>query len=143
MPGFGNGTINTPPLIEAADTAPFFHNNSAATLEDSIRFYTTPTFANSPSGSRGVFVLDDAAVADIAAFLRALNARENAHSAFAGVVDARRERNNAELLQAVAADVEDGIEVLEASKLAPDAVAAFEDAARLIAEVATRPEGAG
>ena len=90
-----------------------------------------------------MFVLDDAAVADIAAFLRALNARENAHSAFAGVVDARRERNNAELLQAVAADVEDGIEVLEASKLAPDAVAAFEDAAGLLAEVATRPKALG
>jgi cytochrome c peroxidase len=144
VPGFGNGTINTPPLIEAADTAPFFHNNSAATLEDSIRFYTTPTFANSPSGAfGGAFVLNNRAIADIAAFLRALNARENAHSAFAGVVDARRERNNAELLQAVAADVEDGIEVLEASDLAPDAVAAFEDAGRLIAEVATRPKALG
>ena len=144
VPGFGNGTINTPPLIEAADTAPFFHNNSAATLEDSIRFYTTPTFAKSPSGgTRGAFVLNKAAIADIATFLRALNARENAHSAFVGVVDARRERNNSELLQAVAADVEDGIEVLEASKLAPDAVAAFEDAARLIADAATRPEGLG
>ena len=66
MPGFGNGTINTPPLIEAADTAPFFHNNSAATLEDSIRFYTTPTFAKSPNGAfGGAFVLDDAAIADI------------------------------------------------------------------------------
>ena len=95
VPGFGNGTINTPPLIEAADTAPFFHNNSAATLEDSIRFYTTPTFAKSPgNGERGAFVLDDAAIADIAAFLRALNARENAHSAFVGVIDARRGRNN-------------------------------------------------
>jgi cytochrome c peroxidase len=143
VPGFGNGTINTPPLIEAADTAPFFHNNSAATLEDSIRFYTTPTFANSPSGSRGVFVLNNAAIADIAAFLRALNARENAHSAFVAVVDARRERDNSELLQAVAADIQDGIEVLDASKLAPDAVAAFQDAAGLVADAATRPQALG
>ena len=90
----------------------------------------------------GAFVLDDAAIADIAAFLRALNARENAHSAFVGVVDARRERNS-EQLPAVAADIEDGIEVLEASKLAPDAVAAFEDAAGLIADAATRPEALG
>jgi cytochrome c peroxidase len=131
--GFGNGTINTPSLIEAADTAPFFHNNSAATLEDSIRFYTTATFAGSPSGSDdGAFVLDDAAIADIAAFLRALNARENARSALAGLVDARR-RHGSEQLPAVAADIEDGIEVLEASDLAPDAVAAFADAAKLIA----------
>jgi cytochrome c peroxidase len=147
VPGFGNGTINTPPLIEAADTPPFFHNNSAATLEDSIRFYTTPTFAKSPSdGTRGAFVLDNAAIADLAAFLRALNARENARSALAGVVEARRERNaeqrNAEL-PAVAADIQDGIEVLQASNLAPDAVAAFEDAARLIADAGTRPEALG
>jgi cytochrome c peroxidase len=144
MPGFGNGTFNTPPLIEAADTAPFFHNNSAATLEDSIRFYTTPTFAKSPSGAfGGAFVLNNAAIANIAAFLRALNARENAQSAFVGVVDARRKRDNSELLQAVAADIQDGIEVLEASKLAPDAVDAFEDAAKLIADAATRPQALG
>jgi hypothetical protein len=140
VPGFGNGTFNTPSLIEAADTAPFFHNNSAATLEDSIRFYTTPTFANSPSGgNRGAFVLDNAAIADIAAFLRALNAHENARSAFVGVLDARRERNS-EQLPAIAAEIQDGIEVLEASKLAPDAVAAFQDAAGLVADAATRPE---
>ena len=141
--GFGNGTTNTPPLIEAADTAPFFHNNSAATLEDSIRFYAEPTFAKSPgNGERGAFVLDDAAIADIAAFLRALNARENAHSAFVGVADARRERRS-EQLQAIAAEIADGIEVLKASKLAPDAVAAFEDAAGLVADAATRPEALG
>jgi cytochrome c peroxidase len=130
VPGFGNGTLNTPPLIEAADTAPFFHNNSAATLEDAIRFYTTRTFAKSPSGAfGGAFDLDDTDIADIAAFLRALNALENARSALAGVVD-----GNPELLQAVAADIQDGIEVLEASDLAPDAVAAFEDARGLIPE---------
>jgi hypothetical protein len=36
-------------------------------------------------------------------------------------------------MQAVAADIEDGIGVLKESELAPDAVAAFEDAAKLIA----------
>jgi hypothetical protein len=133
VPGFGNGTMNTPPLIEAADTAPFFHNNSAATLEDSIKFYTTSTFAGSPGASDGgAFALDDPAIADIAAFLRALNARENARSALAGLVEATR-RHDSESMQAVAADIEDGIEVLKESGLAPDAIAAFEDAAKLIA----------
>ncbi|HYH45821.1 MAG TPA: hypothetical protein VEG34_09050, partial [Thermoanaerobaculia bacterium] len=47
---FGDGTFNTTPLIEAADTEPFFHNNSAATIEDAVAFYTTPAFANSPAG---------------------------------------------------------------------------------------------
>jgi hypothetical protein len=87
-------------------------------------------------------VLDDAAIADISAFLRALNARENAHSALVGVGDARRERNS-EQLPAVAADIQDGIEVLKASDLAPNAVAAFEDAAKLVADAATRPEALG
>jgi hypothetical protein len=143
VPGFGNGTTNTPPLVEAADTAPFFHNNSAATLEDSIRFYTTATFAKSPSGgNRGAFVLDNAAIADIAAFLRALNARENARSALVNLIGARRARNF-ELLPDVVADIEDGIEVLKESDLAPDAVAAFKDAAGLIAEAAKRPKALG
>ncbi|MEY4546015.1 MAG: hypothetical protein RL685_2210, partial [Pseudomonadota bacterium] len=38
---FGNGTFNTPPLIEAADTGPFFHTNAFTTIEDATRFYTT------------------------------------------------------------------------------------------------------
>ena len=42
---FGDGTFNTTPVIEAADTPPFFHNNSAQTIEDAVRFYTTPTFS--------------------------------------------------------------------------------------------------
>jgi hypothetical protein len=118
-------------LIEAADTAPFFHNNSAAALEDAIRFYTTRTFAKSPSGAfGGAFVLDRADIADIAAFLRALNALENARSALAGLAGAE---NNTEFLQAIVADIKDGIEVLKSSKLAPAAVAAFEAAAESIA----------
>jgi hypothetical protein len=38
---FGNGTFNTPPLIEAADTPPFFHNNQDAStdIEDAVFFY--------------------------------------------------------------------------------------------------------
>src|SRR5262245_10113122 len=38
---FGDGTFNTPPLIEAADTEPFFHNNSFATIEDAVSFFAT------------------------------------------------------------------------------------------------------
>ncbi|HKB14530.1 MAG TPA: hypothetical protein VKF62_00610, partial [Planctomycetota bacterium] len=34
--GFGDGTFNTPPLVEAADTPPFFHDDSAATLEAAV-----------------------------------------------------------------------------------------------------------
>jgi mono/diheme cytochrome c family protein len=46
---WGDGTFNTPPLIEAADTAPFFHDNRSTTLEQAIGFYRTPDFLDSPA----------------------------------------------------------------------------------------------
>jgi cytochrome c peroxidase len=39
-----------PSLVEAADTAPFFHNNSVDTIEGAVGFYNTDAFNNSPSG---------------------------------------------------------------------------------------------
>ena len=81
----GDKTFNTPPLVEAADTAPFFHNNSAATLEGAVGFYDGDSFNNSPAGQflksidpnrRGI-VLDATQIQAIAAFLRVLNAIEN------------------------------------------------------------------
>jgi hypothetical protein len=81
----GDKTFNTPPLVEAADTAPFFHNNSAATLEAAVGFYTGPAFNNSPSGqflksidpNRKGIELDATQVEAISNFLRVLNAIEN------------------------------------------------------------------
>jgi cytochrome c peroxidase len=37
--GFGNGTFNTPTLIEAADSGPFFHDNAIETIEEAVGFY--------------------------------------------------------------------------------------------------------
>ena len=34
--GIGDGSFNIPPLAEAADTPPLFHNNAAATIEDAV-----------------------------------------------------------------------------------------------------------
>jgi hypothetical protein len=81
----GNGQFNTPPLVEAADTAPFFHNNAALTLEDAVAFYNSEAFNNSPAGRalasldpNGVGIrLDAGQVQDVAAFLRVINALEN------------------------------------------------------------------
>src|SRR5690606_1260661 len=86
----GTELFNPPPLVEAADTAPFFHNNSAATLEEAIAFYNSDAFNDaSPSSSatnpplgRG-FQLDADQVRQRAAFLRRLHAGENARSAIA------------------------------------------------------------
>lgn len=75
---FGDGTFNTTPLIEAADTEPFFHNNSAATIEDAVAFYTTPAFAQSPAGGGNAVPLTATDIANIGKFLRVLNASFNA-----------------------------------------------------------------
>ncbi len=84
--GYGDGGFNPPPLIEAADTAPFFHNNARVTLEDAIRFYNTETFNNSPGAvAQGVSIdlQDPQDVEAIGAFLRAMNALENIRNAIA------------------------------------------------------------
>ena len=71
---FGNGTFNTTPLIEAADTEPFFHNNTAATIEDATRFYTAPPFPNPIN-------FDEPTVRNVAAFMRVMNASFNLQQA--------------------------------------------------------------
>lgn len=79
----GDSTFNTPSLVEAADTGPFFHNNSVTTLEGSIAFYNGNAFNNSPAGqlvagATGSGInLDATQVEAIAAFLRVINTQEN------------------------------------------------------------------
>jgi cytochrome c peroxidase len=85
----GDGRFNSPSLIEAADTPPFFHNNIAATIEDAVRFYTTAAFRDSADGGNRAFVLSDTQIEQIGAFLRAINAVDNiatAHRSLKGAV---------------------------------------------------------
>ncbi|HEV8583167.1 MAG TPA: hypothetical protein VGX68_29215 [Thermoanaerobaculia bacterium] len=86
---FGDGSFNTPPLIEAADTEPFFHNNNAATIEDAVTFFTTQAFAQSPAGGGNPIPLTATDIANIGKFLRVLNAAFN--------VSISIQRNNAGL----------------------------------------------
>jgi cytochrome c peroxidase len=55
----GTSFFNTPSLHEAGATPPFFHNNIARTLEESVMFYTTPAFGNSVSGAKRAFRFSD------------------------------------------------------------------------------------
>jgi mono/diheme cytochrome c family protein len=79
----GNGEFNTPPLVEAADTPPFFHNNSVLPIEGAVAFYNGDAFNNSPAGqlvagaTGGGINLDGTQVEGVAAFLRVINALEN------------------------------------------------------------------
>lgn len=75
---FGDGTFNTPPLVEAADTAPFFHNNVIEGLEDAVAFFSGPEFNASPGATvvGGINLTPDESD-QVAAFLRVVNAGFN------------------------------------------------------------------
>ncbi|MFP5287652.1 MAG: hypothetical protein ACLGI9_18090 [Thermoanaerobaculia bacterium] len=116
---FGDGSFNVPPLIEAADTEPFFHNNSAATIEDAVRFYTTDVSFRFP--------LTEEEVQDVGAFLRVLNAAFNSAISIqrnsaaltlekAGRGEGRRDTVNM-LLALSNSEAADAIEVLGERKL--------------------------
>jgi cytochrome c peroxidase len=79
--------FNSPPVVEAADTGPFFHNHTVASLESAVAFYGTAAFQASIFAARTVIPVsisadpNDPEVQAIAAFLRVLNALENIRSA--------------------------------------------------------------
>ena len=120
---FGNGGFNTPPLIEAADTGPFFHTNAFATIEDATAFYTTSAFAESAAGGGTAVSLTATEIANIGRFLRVLNAAFNCQLALKrvnGVIPIITEFKNMQrnLQHALAllalAEVNDAIAVLSA-----------------------------
>lgn len=123
---FGDGSFNVQPLIEAADTEPFFHNHSAATIEDAVRFYTTDkAFRGAP------FPLSETDVQNIAALLRVLNAafnsalsaqRNSAALALETSRDAGARQTVNTLLALSNNEAADAIEVLNARKLHSKAV---------------------
>jgi hypothetical protein len=91
MNAFGDGTFSPPPLIEAADTAPFFHNafrfqtRFPDDIEEAVNFYRLPNdafgrsqggrFLEARFGTR--LALDGVDSAHIARFLRVLNGAFN------------------------------------------------------------------
>jgi hypothetical protein len=144
----GDGTFNTPPLVEAADTGPFFHNNSVETLEGAVAFYNGAAFNNSPAGRtlagvdpRGIGIrLDATQVVEIAAFLRVINTLDNIRQAI-GLLEAGRKASTSEEhqrhLRHAMRETEQSIRVLEGGGLHPQAVAHLREARRL-AEQASR-----
>lgn len=79
----GDSTFNTPSLVEAADTPPFFHTNAVETLEGAVAFYNGDAFNTSPAGQLLVNAtgsginLDVTQVEAVTLFLRVINALEN------------------------------------------------------------------
>jgi cytochrome c peroxidase len=71
------GQFRTPALLNVAETAPYFHNGSAATLDDVVRHYNEgggppDSFAGRRSPRLRPLGLTEREIADLVAFLRAL-----------------------------------------------------------------------
>ena len=145
----GDGTFNTPPLVEAADTGPFFHNNAVETIEGAVAFYNGQAFNNSPSGRflasldpQGIGIrLDATQVVEVAAFLRVINALENIRQSLelltqSEALGASERAPATQLLRRAGKETEDSIMVLTGGGLHPEAVAHLETAKRRIKRAA-------
>jgi hypothetical protein len=145
----GDGTFNTPGLVESADTGPFFHNNSVETIEGAVAFYTGAAFTNSPAGqllvgaTGSAISLDGTQIVAIAAFLRVINALENIRQSIE-LLQARVDNvivpaeDFSALLSRAQDEINDAIMVLEGGGLHPDAVARLVEARRLTDDASTR-----
>jgi mono/diheme cytochrome c family protein len=144
--GFGRpgiGEFNTPSLVEAADTGPFFHNNAVNSLEAAIAFYNGDAFTQSPAGQLIIGAtgsginLDATQVEAVAAFLRVINVLENIRES-AGLLNAFVKREYLghiafdDLLSVGRAEIDDAIEVLAGGRLHPTAVMELGEARRLV-----------
>ena len=69
---FGDHSFNIASVVEAADTAPFFHNNVVNTLEEVVAFYAGPEF-NAVRPPAGRFDFTRVQIKQIADFMRAIN----------------------------------------------------------------------
>lgn len=97
----GNLTFNSVPLIEAADTGPFFHTDTtiagapafntptANTIEQAVAFYGSTAFANRPGGGGVPLPINATDISNIGRFLRGLNAIFNIQMASNRIVGAR------------------------------------------------------
>ncbi len=141
----GNGAFNTPSLVEAADTGPFFHNNSVETIEGAVVFYNGDAFNNSPAGqlltgATGSGInLDATQVVAVAAFLRVINALENIRQSidFLNSFADRKFLGNEEFEQLLARaiqEMDDSIQVLAGGGLHAAAVTHLREARRLTEE---------
>lgn len=129
---YGNGEFNVTTLIEAADTAPFFHNNSVNSIEEAVAYYNTNAFRDSP-GANPIDLslipprtvcdrcthLESTQVVSVALFLRTINAMENMRSSYEMVKQVKQLglANGREILSLAMADIEDAIEVLEGGQI--------------------------
>ncbi len=139
----GDGEFNTPSLVEAADTGPFFHNNSVETIEGAVAFYNGDSFNNSPAGqliagATGSGInLDATQVVAVAAFLRVINALDNIDRSITLLRNSDEGRFGSTSRDLLLASEEaiDARNVLRSGGLHPEAVIPLENAIHLIQEL--------
>ena len=137
-------------LVEAADTGPFFHDNSITTIEGAVEFYNSDSFNNSPIGQNiknldpsGMGIhLEATEVEAVAAFLRVINVLENIRS----TVDLETRAKSAnsfsqaqELIKLSLSELDDAIEVLDGGHLHPEAQKKLRQAAAIDAVALVTP----
>jgi cytochrome c peroxidase len=133
---FGDRTFNTASVVEAADTAPFFHNNVETTLEAAVAFYSGTEF-NSPRLPPAQFNFTQEQNEQIADFLRGVNtlqsidvAKRELSEILAIRSNPRREQDTR--LQTALNETGDAIDVLNEGDIFPSAVTHLTAARNLI-----------
>lgn len=145
----GDSTFNVPPLVEAAATGPFFHNNAIETIEGAVGFYDGESFNNSPAGqflknlsSEGTAIeLDGTQIVEVAAFLRVINALEAIRQADEALKNSLMASDSKHvdpkpILAEAVRQLEAGAVVLAGGGLHPIAVIALNKARRFAEEAA-------
>ena len=146
----GDGTFNTPSLVEAADSGPFFHNNAVETIEAAVEFYSSAAFNNSMAGqlilaeTGSGINLDHNQSAAVASFLRVINALENIRQSIGflekfNVKNSRTVNEGNQLLRQMIAETRDSAMVLEDADLHPEAVNYLQEANKLSRKALSNP----
>ncbi|MGH9830615.1 MAG: hypothetical protein ACREDR_46000, partial [Blastocatellia bacterium] len=139
-------SFNVPPLVSAAFTPPFFHNNSINTIESAVGFYSfafSPQFF--PNVSDQAFQpsqgFTPTTAQAIAAFIRVIGSLEKIRSSAS--LEARAEDPTAtnseaiDLLQLAQAELRQGSDVLVQANLHPAAVLSLNSAIGLLQQAQT------
>jgi hypothetical protein len=134
---FGNRSFNTASVVEAAESAPFFHNNLVDTLEEVVEFYGGPQF-NNPRDATARFSFNQLQRDQLANFMRALNVLQNIDEArreLKELIDNRSDPRSEQdtRLQSAFEDTQDGIDVLNGTKTFSTAIQQLTAARNFIA----------
>jgi cytochrome c peroxidase len=64
--------FKVPQLRRISELGPYFHDNTAATLEEVVDYFSSSSYNNSADGRRAPIYLDSSQKQDLLAFLRIL-----------------------------------------------------------------------